>query len=142
MDIGFGKKTADFEFKLDDADAFIESGNPHNSEFFFGGSLAWYFCLKTKVIDGDKFISIFLYPKDCAGGVWSIEVNYDVLLLSESGGHKKEFDIKHNFTSNPIIGWGLPKFISITDLRAGGCINDNKIKIIAHLEFGELIRSE
>ena len=38
--------------------------------------------------------------------------------------------------------WGLKNFIAIDELRADGYVKNNKLKVLVHLEAGEVVRSK
>ena len=141
FDLGVNRKKADFECELDGAGAFLELNGRRYSRYFFAGNLAWCVEFGTKVEGEDRFLSIFLHAKSYAGGKWSINAVQELSVLSQSGGQDSSLKCTNDFSTDN-QGWGFPKFISASKLRTGGYIKDNKINVRAHLELGELVRTE
>ena len=143
VEIGVTRIKAKFNYELNEVDAFLESGNVHLSEHF-ACNLTWYLKFETKVEGEEKFLSIFLFSKNYVAGKvnWSIKSSLAMLLLGQSGGPNKLFDANSEFITKTFIEYSWPSCISIKNLRAGGYIKDNKIKITIWLEGDELVSGE
>lgn len=141
VNMDLNRKQVNFEYELDDVEVFLEIEKKRCSQYFFAQNLAWYLDLRAKLEGKDKFLSIYLGTKsyDKSSGDWTIRVTYELAILNPSGG-KKKLKSTRDFCSKGHLAWGLHEFISIQDLKTGGYIKDNKIRVQAHLEAGELVR--
>ena len=138
-----GRKKADFEYELDNVGAFLESNKSRFSKYFFAGGLAWILEFAKKVEGQDRFLSIFLRASNCGGENrrWSVNVIFRLSLLNQSGGQNCSLEYTKDF-STALPAWGWQKFISTNQLRTGGFIKSNKIKVHVSLLFGEVVRSD
>lgn len=142
LDLGVNRKKVEFEYELNGVDAFLESNKFRRSEFFFANHLAWHLKVKTKVDGENRFLSIFLCAHNHATiGNWSTKATYDLIILNQSGGKNKSSKSTKDFGTGTSFGWGVPKFISLNDLRTGGYIKEDKIKVQILLEVEDLVRS-
>lgn len=141
LDLDLNRKQADFECELNGVEAFLETKAPHYSRYFFAGNLAWCLEFNQSV---NEYLSIYLFAKNYTGGTgdWSIRGEYEMSIVNQSGGLNSSASSTKDFGTKTFLGWGLPRFISIESLRAGGYIKDNKIRVQVHLKVGELIRAE
>lgn len=132
----------EFEYELNDVEDFLETPSAVLcSEHFFVNNTAWQAKVKTKVDGENRFLSIYLYPKRITPGNVSIKATYVLTILNQSGGENKTSKCTKDFGTNPLCAWGESKFISLDELRTGGYIKEDKIKIQVLLEV-EVIDSK
>ena len=146
VDIGVERKSADFEYELMNAKAFLKGFRNRFSRYFIANHLAWYLSVCVKGRRQKKFLAIYLHSESYADelGDWSIEATYGLSILIQSGSQSED-KLKLDtavFGTKTSLALGWPKFISLQDLRAGGYIKSDKIKIQVHLELGKLIRTQ
>ena len=141
------RKNVDYEYELCDLDAFLESKANRYSDYFFAGGLAWYLALEPANKDEINCLKIHLYAEDYAGsdgGKWHVKVDFSLSIVNQSKDQKKTSDFTGAKDFNETgSGWGWDKFISIKDLRDGGYVKNNEIRVQASLKVvGDLIRTE
>lgn len=143
VDLGLNRKTATFEFVLNDVDGvFLPPRRSRKSEYFFANQLAWHLQVvsdESSVGLGDKVLSIYLYAEDYSGakGNYWGEATFEVTVLHPSRPNQ---DLSRKITSEfgptkSNKGWF--GFISRKSLRDDGYVEQNKTRIQVHLEMNK-----
>lgn len=139
VDLGLNRKVAEFECELNEVEAFLASNEERNSEYFLTRYLAWYLQFEVATLNGQKFLSIYLFPKSyyALAGNWVLTAVLEVSLLDQKASSHRT--VKNTFEfGKGHMGSGWKDFVSIDFLRSGGFVKNNKIKVQLRLELGEL----
>ena len=97
--------------------------------------MPWSIDVRFLVDEGVKCMGVYLYNDMSVEGSWSVVAAYELRLLSSNPGQVddevgSEEDEEFNHEEN---NWGWPVFITLDELRAGSFIENDTIKIRAHL---------
>ena len=136
VDIGLNRKKVDFDYELQNVDAFLELDHQGRTEYFFTKYLAWYVAFKVVKELEVQYLAVYLYSANytVSSVMQPIKTTYDLTLLTQTGIKNKSFSSTNEFGTPSTSFWGLAKFISINDLKLGGYIKNNKFKVRVHLE--------
>ena len=99
--------------------------------------IPWFLSARPSVKDGVEYLGVYLYPNNIIDkDTWSIVITYEFRLLSSNSDPVgdvvkigKDQQFKNSDSRN---GWGW-KFITVDELRSGSFIQEDTIKIRAHL---------
>ena len=98
--------------------------------------IPWYLSVRRNLVDGVEYLGIYLSYSIIDNHNWSLVVTYELRLLNSGPvgvdvvriNSDRQFKKPDSFT-----GWGFKKFITVDQLRAGSFIQNDTIKIRAHL---------
>ena len=100
--------------------------------------IPWFLSARPSVENGVEYLGVYLNYNNIIDDRWSVVATYELRLLSSNSGPVCGDVVKigkdRTFKKpDSGIGWGWPMFITVDKLRSGSFIQDDTIKIRAHL---------
>ena len=99
--------------------------------------MPWSIDVSFRIEDGVKCMAVYLYNDMSTDeeGSWNVVTAFELRLLSSNSGQVDDqvATAKNKEFSPDQISWGWQNFITVDKLRAGSFIENDMIKIRAHL---------
>ena len=100
--------------------------------------IPWYVSVRPSVENGVEYLGVYLSYNNIIDNDdrWSVVATFELRLLNESSNSGDVVKInKDRVFKKPeeFTGWGWRKFVTVAQLRSGSFIQDDTIKIRAHL---------